>query len=71
MMIFEQTVHKKVFLSILIDFSVITNSGVIFEIYMYAQNIFKSWILVPKPNPENFVKICSSDKEIWGFEAKM
>ena len=40
------------------------DSGVIFEIYMYAQNIFKSSFLVPKPKPENFAKIWSSEGEI-------
>ena len=33
-----------------------------------ARNIFKSWKMVPKANPENFVKIWSPEEEIWGFK---
>ena len=44
------------------------SSGVFFTKGICARNIFKSWKMVPKANPENFVKIWSPEEEIWGFK---
>ena len=49
-------------------FSVFIISGVFFTKGICARNIFKSWKMVPKANPENFVKIWSPEEEIWGFK---
>ena len=45
-----------------------SRSGVFFTKGICARNIFKSWKMVPKANPENFVKIWSPEEEIWGFK---
>ena len=45
-----------------------SKAGVFFTKGICARNIFKSWKMVPKANPENFVKIWSPEEEIWGFK---